>query len=170
MRAFTLCTEAAGPLNPAYEGFAWVLICAPGVQPGRPQARFRWIQRHHGAPRKWRGARVKKSSTCFCSPPAQKGLKIEAKWLRTHRARSLRRARSVKMGSRGLGLSGAPPEPPRRRRPRAPGWPGRPRPRPSPASRYYERAPGLERRIWTRHVTLWLIRAIRMYSKVIVYT
>jgi hypothetical protein len=29
---------------------------------------------------------------CFCSSPAQKGLKIEARWLHTHRARPFRRA------------------------------------------------------------------------------
>jgi hypothetical protein len=36
--------------------------------------------------------------------------------------------------------------------------------------REHDATAGLERRIWTRHVTLWLIRAIRMYSKVILYT
>jgi hypothetical protein len=136
VRAFTLCTEAAGGLKWAFGGFARMLICAPGMQPGWPQARFRWIQRHHGAPRKRRGASLEQFYQCFCSPPAQKGLKIKAKSLRTHRARSLRRARSVKMGSRGLGLSGGPPEPPRQRRPRAPGWPGRPRPRPRSGLNY----------------------------------
>ena len=100
--------EATGGLKWAFGGFARMLICAPGMQPGRPQARFRWIQRHQGAPRKRRGAILRQISRCFCSPPAQKGLKIKAKWLRTHRARSLRRARSVKIGSQGRGVSGAP--------------------------------------------------------------
>jgi hypothetical protein len=63
---------------------------------------------HQSGPEKRHGTSFKVFSLCFCSPPAQKGLIIKAKWLRTHRARSLRRARSVKMGSRGRGVSGAP--------------------------------------------------------------
>jgi hypothetical protein len=91
-----------------------------------------------GNPRKATPRQIRADFALPSSPPAHFQLQIKAKSLCTHRTRSLRRARSVKMGSRGLGVSGAPPEPPRRRRARTPEWPGRPWPRPRSASLYVD--------------------------------